>query len=95
MAFVRVAVHLSVCLLLYPPHNEVVGVYWFHSVCPSVRPTSRVHSVAPTLLVGSISYLYILSSRFRWCVVCKVVYKISKFVTFTLSCFDLGSDVNH
>ena len=30
--------------LLYPPHNEVVGgVYWFHSVrpsvCPSVRPS--------------------------------------------------------
>ena len=32
--------------LLYPPHNEVVGgVYWFHSVrpsvCPSVRPSVR------------------------------------------------------
>ena len=31
---------------LYPPHNEVVGgVYWFHSVrpsvCPSVRPSVR------------------------------------------------------
>ena len=36
--------------LLYPPHNEVVGgVYWFHSVrpsvCPSVRP-SVPHAVS-------------------------------------------------
>ena len=28
------------------------------SVCPSVSPASRVHSLAPTVLVGSISYLY-------------------------------------
>ena len=27
-------------IYLYPPHNEVVGgVYWFHSVRPSVRPS--------------------------------------------------------
>ena len=41
------------------------------SVCPSIRPTSRVCSVVPTVLVGSISYLYILSSNFRRCVMCK------------------------
>ena len=40
------------------------GVYWFHSVRPSVRPSrvrpaSRVRSVASTVLVGSISYLCI------------------------------------
>ena len=36
------------------------------SVRPScVRPASRVRSVAPTVLVGSISYLYILSNNFR------------------------------
>ena len=103
MAFVHVAAHLSVCLLLYPPHNDVVmGI--LVSLHPSVRPTSRVRSEAPTLRVGSISDLYILSSNFRRCVVCKVVCKIlkfkfssnfSKFVTLTLSCFDLGSDVNH
>ena len=40
------------------------------SVRPSVRPASRVRSVAPTVLVGSISYLYILSSNFRRCVAC-------------------------
>ena len=46
---------------LYPRHNEVVGgVYWFHSVRPSVRPAPRVRSVASTVLVGSISYLYVL-----------------------------------
>ena len=60
---------------------------------------SRVHSVAATVLVGSISYLYILSSNFSRCVACKISCKIrifgkfSKFVT--LSFFDLGTDVNH
>ena len=40
-------------------HNEVVGgVYWYHLVRPSVRSASRVRSVVPTVLVGSISYLY-------------------------------------
>ena len=41
------------------------------SVCPSVRPASRVRSVAPTVLVGSISCLYILSGNFRRCVACR------------------------
>ena len=35
------------------------------SVRPSLCPASRVRSVAPTVLDGSISYLYILSSNFR------------------------------
>ena len=43
-----------------PAQRSCWWVYWFHSVCPSVRPASHVHSVAPTVLVGSISYLYIL-----------------------------------
>ena len=81
------------------------GVYWFHSVrpsvCPPVCPASCVSSVAATVLVGSISYLHILSSNFRRCVTYKVFCKIlifgifKKFVTLTLSCFDFGSDVNH
>ena len=81
------------------------GVYWFHSVRPSdVRPASRVRSVVPTVLVGCISYLYILSSNFRRCVAGNVSCKIKRFefwqfffefVTLTLSCFDLGSVVNH
>ena len=70
---------------LYPLHNEVVGGYIGFtpsvrlSVHPSrVRPASRVRSVVPTVLVGSISYLYILSNS-RKCVACKVSCKISKF----------------
>ena len=55
-------------------------LYWFHSVCPSVRPSirpaSHVRFVASTVLVGSISYLHILSSNFRWCVACKVSCKV-------------------
>ena len=69
-------------LYLYPPHNEVVGgilVSFRPSICPSVRPASCVRSVAATVLVGSISYLYILSSNFRRCVACNVSCKISKF----------------
>ena len=49
------------------------------SVRSSVRPASSVRSVAPTVLVGSISYLYILSSYFRSCVACKASWKFSKF----------------
>ena len=44
-----------------------------------VCPASCVRSVVPTVLVGSISYLYILSSNFRRCAACKVYCKISKF----------------
>ena len=60
-----------------------ISVYWFHSVrpscCPSIRPASRVRSEAPTFLIGSILYLYILLSNFRRCVACKVSCKILKF----------------
>ena len=69
-------------------YNEVVAGYigFTPSVCPFVRPAFRVRSVAPTVLVGSISYLYILSSNFRRCVACKVACKISKFDFFFLIC---------
>ena len=81
-------------LIIPPAQQNCWGVYWFHSVRPSVRlsvspsvrphpshvpPAFCVHSVAPTVLVGSISYLYILSNNFRRCVACKVSCKISKF----------------
>ena len=49
------------------------------SVHPSICPASGVRSVAPTVLVGSISYLHISSSNFSRCVVCKVSCRISKF----------------
>ena len=44
---------------------------------PPVRATSHVRSVVPRILVGSISYLCILSSNIRGCVVCKVSCKIT------------------
>ena len=45
----------------------------------SVRPASRVRSVAPTVPVRSFLYFYIfLSSNFRRCVGCKVSCKIKK-----------------
>ena len=86
-------------ILLY--HNKVVGWYIGFTLSvhlsgpPSARPACRVCSVAPTVLNGIISYLYILSSNFRRCVACKLVSKIwiwgnfLKFITLTLSCFDL------
>ena len=48
--------------LLYPPHNEVVGgVYWFHSVRPSVRP-SRMP--CPLCIIYSYGWiLFILSTN--------------------------------
>ena len=70
--------------LLYPRLNEVERrVYWFHlvrpSVCPSVRLSvcgqNRVRTVSSIIiLIGSISYLRILSSNFRRCVTCKVYF---------------------
>ena len=68
---------VTFALFLFPPHNEVVEGYigFTPSVRLSVRPAFRVHSVVPTVLVWSISYLYILSSNFRRCVVCNVIAK--------------------
>ena len=86
-----------------PRFNEVErGVYWFHLVLLSICPQNRVCSVSSTILIGSISYLHILSSNFRRCVACNVCFKIwkfwnfgefLKFVTLTLSSFDLGSNM--
>ena len=78
---------LQYCFGIYfyiPRFNEVDrGVYWYHlSVCPSVRLSvcgqNRVRSVSSTILIGSISYLHILSS-FRRCVACNAPFKIQKF----------------
>ena len=71
-----------------PRFNEVDrGVYWYHlvrlSVCPSVRLSvcgqNRVRSVSSTILIGSISYLHILSSNLIRCVACNARFKIQKF----------------
>ena len=58
-------------------------------VRPSVRPAFRVRSVAPRVLVGSISCVYISSSNIRRCVVCKVSCKNSKFFWFGIWCESL------
>ena len=71
------------------------------SVCPSVCGQNNARSVTFTILAESISYLHILLSNFRRCVVCNGFCKILKFellafcfVILTSSCFDLGSDMN-
>ena len=72
--------------LFNPMHNEVVGGYIGFtpsdrpSVRPSIHPTSGVRSVAPTVLVGSILYLYILSSNFRR----YAVFKVSRILKFEI-----------
>ena len=74
--------------------NEVErGVYWFRLVRLSVCGQNHVRSVSSTILIGSISYLHFLSSNFRRCVACKVCSNFFKFVTLTLSSFDLGSNM--
>ena len=63
-----------------PRFNEVErGVYWYHLVRLSVCGQNRVRSVSSTILIGSISYLHILSSNFRRCVVCNICFNIQKF----------------
>ena len=52
------------------------------SVSLSICPASLVHSAAPTVLVGSISYIYILSNNFWRCVMYQVSRKLSKFEFF-------------
>ena len=42
----------------------------------SVCGQNRVRSVSSTILIGSISYLCILSTNFRRCVMCNVCFKI-------------------
>ena len=42
-------------ILIIPPAQRSCWGY-IVSLCPSVCPASRVHSVAPTVLVGSIFY---------------------------------------
>ena len=69
--------------LLYPPLQRSwkggILVSRRLSVCPSVCGQNRVRSVSSTILVGSISYLHILSSKFRMCVMCKDYWTIPKF----------------
>ena len=74
--------HVYDCVLNPPSprFNEVErGVYWYHLVRLYVCGQNRVRSVSSTILIGSISYLHILSSNFRRCVACNARFKIQKF----------------
>ena len=66
-------------LLMTKWNQKISPQYCTPSICLSVCPASCVRSVAPTVLVGSFSYVYILSSNFRRCVAWKVYCKILKF----------------
>ena len=99
----------STSLFIIPPAStKLIGGYTgiTLSVRPSVRLSicgqNRVRSVSSTILIGSISYLHILSSNLRKCVACNASFKIKKiqnfgeffkFVTLTLFSFDLGSNM--
>ena len=79
----------------YMELRHLLMQWWPGSVCLSVRPASRVRSVAPTVLVGSFSYSYILSSNFRRCVTCKGPSKFGNlnfgnFCNFDFVLFRLG-----
>ena len=71
------------CMSLYPPLQRSWKGGILVSPCPSVRLSvcgqNRVRSVSSTILIGSISYLHILSSNFRRCVACNARFKIEKF----------------
>ena len=69
------------CFYHTPRFNEVErGLYWYHLVRLSVCGQNPVRSVSSTILIGSISYLHILSSNFRRCVAYNSRFKILKFV---------------
>ena len=66
---------LVILVFIIPPtQRSCWGVYWFHSVrpsvCPSVRPASRVLSVASTVQYGFFPYLVQMINSMRGCVAC-------------------------
>ena len=67
------------------------------SVCPSVDGIVSVMYLQQILAV-SIVYLHISSRNFSRCVACKKIFlqnlQFFEFVILTLSCFDLGSNMN-
>ena len=95
------------CAPLQRSWNDDILVLPCPSVRPSVRLSvcgrNRVRSVTSTIHTGFISYSYILPGNFIRYVYCKgfgIIHKFKflaflfKFVTLTLSCFDLRSDMN-
>ena len=83
--WVKVMFSLMIAKFIIPPAStKLKGRYTGFtlsvclSVCSSIHLSvcgqNRVFSVSSTILVGSISYLHILSSNFRRCVVYKVLF---------------------
>ena len=71
----------TACIIIPPASTKLIGGYTgiTLSVRLSVCGQNRVRSVSSTILIGSISYLHILSSNFRRCVACNARFKIQKF----------------
>ena len=73
---------LLICFINYTPASTKLKggilVSPFLSVRLSVCGQNCVRSVSSTILVGSISYLHILSSNLRRCVMCNVCFKMRK-----------------
>ena len=71
-----------------PRFNEVEKGGILVSPCPSVRlpvcGQDRGRSVSSTILIGSISYLHILSNNFRGCVACNARVKTQTFETLAI-----------
>ena len=69
-------------VLFIPPASTKLKGGILVSPCPSVRLSvcgqNGVRSVSSTIVIGSISYLHILSSNFRRCVACNGCFKIQK-----------------
>ena len=65
-----------------PPSTKLKGGYT--GITLSVCGQNRFRSVSSTILVGSISYLHILSSNFRKCVACNVRFKVKKLKKFNV-----------
>ena len=87
--------------LLYPSHTEVVGGYMI-GFTTSIRPSFRlsVHlsrilcPLCRTYCSGLIHFIFILQKVCRVWSFLQNIGNFLKFVTLTLSCFDLGFDMN-
>ena len=55
-------------LIIPPAQQSCWGVYWFHSVRPSVHPACRVHSVTSTVLDRFFPYQAQMTTSMRGCV---------------------------
>ena len=81
-------------------HLASPDTYIKYATQMSICGRNHVCSVSSTILVGSILYLHILSSNFSKCVTCKYFSelwsfdKFFEFVTVTLFCLGLGSNMN-